>query len=538
MRKTVSEEERTAKKDRSERLKEMRKVLADHELHKGLTPEKFRAILEDLGPTYVKLGQIMSLHSDILPKAYCEELTKLNAAVKPMPFSDVEDVLNGTYREPWQSVFESIEETPLGSASIAQVHRAKLLSGEDVIIKVQRKGIYDVMARDIALLRRAASLIPPVANLKDMIDFPMVLDELWSTTQEEMDFLKEAANMEEFAKNNREVAFVTCPKLYREYTTGRVLVMEYIDGIAVDDKETLKKEGYDLEEIGRKLVDNFIKQVMEDGFFHADPHPGNVKIRDGQIVWIDMGMMGRLTDRDRKYLTEGVLGIATRDIGRIEEAVLALGDFWDKPDRGALYRGIRDLLDSYGDATFGQIDIAEVTQDLLEVMKKNKIGLPHGFSMLARGLTHMEGDLAEIAPDINMIEIATARMQTKMRQEFDWKEALQKGGFEFYTGTQKAAKIPGLLAEILDDYRHGNTGMNLNLSTSSRLAWLLRKLVRNLVIGIWVMALLISSSILCTTDMSPKMFGIPALGFLGYLLAFVIVLYVLIKHFIDQISGK
>ncbi len=537
MKHTENGEEKISKEERNGRIKEMRQVLLKHEIHKGLTPQKFRAILEDLGPTYVKLGQIMSLHSDILPKEYCEELTKLNSSVTPMPFSDVEDVLSGTYREPWQNIFESIDEKPLGSASIAQVHKAKLLTGEDVIVKVQRKGIYDVMARDIALLRKAASLIPPVANLRDMVDFSMVLDELWSTTQEEMDFLKEAANMEEFAKNNKDVAFVTCPKLYREFTTGRVLVMEYIDGIAVDDKKTLEEEGYDLEEIGRKLVDNFIKQVMDDGFFHADPHPGNVKIRDGKIVWIDMGMMGRLTDRDRKYLTEGVLGIATRDISRIEEAVLALGEFWDKPDRGALYRGIRDILDAYGDATFGQIDIVQVTQDLLEVMKKNKIGMPHGFTMLVRGLTHMEGDLADIAPDINMVEIATARMQTKIMEDFDWKEFLQKGGFDLYTGTQKAVKIPGLLAEILDDYRHGNTGMNLNLNSSARLAWLLRKLVRNIVIGLWVMALLISSSILCTTDMSPKMFGIPAMGFLGYLLAFVIVLYVLIKHFIDQMNS-
>lgn len=202
-------------------------------------------------------------------------------------------------------------------------------------------------------------------SLKNMADFDLVLDELWTVTRDEMNFLTEASNMEEFARRNKDVHFVGTPKLYQQYTTVHVLVMEYIDGCAVDDKERLKEEGYDLKEIGSKLVDNYIKQVMDDGFFHADPHSGNVKIRDGKIVWIDMGMMGRLTERDREMLGKAIEGIALNDIGLIRQAVLGLGEFKERPDQRKLYEGIEGLMLKYGHEDMGKINVGEVTVDLM-----------------------------------------------------------------------------------------------------------------------------------------------------------------------------
>ena len=314
------------------RLKEITSVLHKYGITRGITPQKLRMILEDLGPTYIKIGQIMSLHSDILPKRYCDELMCLRSEVTPMEFPEVKEVIEQAYGCPWNEIFAFISDTPLGSASIAQVHRAELLSGEQVVIKVQRTGIYEIMARDIGLLRKAVKLMPPI-SLKGMADFDQVLDELWNVTREEMNFLTEASNMEEFARRNADVVYVRTPKLYQEYTTMHVLVMEYIEGPVIDDKEKLLAGGYDLEEIGIKLIDNYIKQVMEDGFFHADPHPGNVKIQDGKIVWIDMGMMGRLTERDKELIGKAIRGIAENDIGMIQEAVMALGEFKEKPDQ-------------------------------------------------------------------------------------------------------------------------------------------------------------------------------------------------------------
>ena len=345
------------------RLKEITSVLHKYGITRGITPQKLRMILEDLGPTYIKIGQIMSLHSDILPKRYCDELMCLRSEVTPMEFPEVKEVIEQAYGCPWNEIFAFISDTPLGSASIAQVHRAELLSGEQVVIKVQRTGIYEIMARDIGLIRKAVKLMPPI-SLKGMADFDQVLDELWNVTREEMNFLTEASNMEEFARRNADVVYVRTPKLYQEYTTMHVLVMEYIEGPAIDDKEKLLAGGYDLEEIGIKLIDNYIKQVMEDGFFHADPHPGNVKIQDGKIVWIDMGMMGRLTERDKELIGKAIRGIAENDIGMIQEAVMALGEFKEKPDQSVLYEDISELMSKYGSLDMGEIDVAEVMMDL------------------------------------------------------------------------------------------------------------------------------------------------------------------------------
>src|SRR5699024_5071216 len=200
------------------------------------------------------------------------------------------------------------------------------------------------------------------------------------------------------------VNFVGTPVLYQQYTAVHVLVMEYIDGIGIDDKEKLIEHGYDLKEIGSKLVDNYIKQVMDDGFFHADPHSGNVKIREGKIIWIDMGMMGRLTEHDREMIGKAVQGVALNDVGLIQEAVMALGEFKERPDQRKLYEDIDTLLMKYGSTNMGSINVAEVLSDLMDVMKDNKIMMPHGLTMLARGLSHMEGVLADIAPDLNMVE--------------------------------------------------------------------------------------------------------------------------------------
>lgn len=518
------------KEENSERFREIKDVLRKNQITRGVTPEKLRMILEELGPTYIKLGQIMSLHSDFLPKAYCDELLKLNSDVTPMPFDDVEDVINHSYGQDWRELFQFIEEAPLGSASIAQVHRARLKNGEEVIIKVERKGIYDTMVRDIGLLHRLVKLIPPVGDFKNLVDLDMVLDELWSVAQEEMDFLKEAANMDEFSRNNASVQYVTTPKLYHEYSTGHVLVMEYIDGYSLDDVESLQNAGYDMDEIGTKFVNNFIKQVMDDGFFHADPHPGNVKIRDGKIVWIDMGMMGRLSEKDRHTMIKGIRGIALHDISMVENSVLEIGEFRGKPDRERLYQDLKKFIADYGTTSMGSLDVAAAIAGLVEIMKQNRISLPHGVSMLCRGLTHIQGVLAVISPDINMMQIAVNRYTEDFLKNINWKSEFQKQARIVYRSVNKGVEIPGLVTDILKEHLEGQSVVNIDLHSSEDLTNVISAAIRNIVVGLCVAALLIASSVICTTDMTPKILGIPALGFAGYAFAMVVSIFLTVRY--------
>ena len=522
---------------RGHRLRDIREVLSRNHITRGISPEKLRIILEELGPTYVKLGQIMSMHSDILPKAYCEELMNLNSSVTPMPYDEVLGILTEAYGD-LKRVFSSVEETPLGSASIAQVHRARLVSGEDVIVKVERQGIYEIMESDIKLLKKAVRFLPPVGDLKNLVDLDLVLDELWSVSQDEMDFLKEADNMEEFARNNEGIRYIRVPRLYREYTVKNVLVMEYIDGISIDDKDTLTRHGYDLNEIGTKFVTNFISQIMDHGFFHADPHPGNVKISGGKIVWLDMGMMGRLTEHERRCMVRGVEGIAMHDTSKVVDAVMEVGKPFGKTDRDRLYRDMRDFMQVFGNTPMGQVDVAVTLEAMMEIMKANKIGMPHGLTMLARGFAHMEGVLAEISPELNMIEIAQSAVTEDLIREIDWRGELETGVRHLYRSAKKGLDIPALTADIMKEYLAGHGRMTLRLETSEELSQLVYSSVRNLVIGMCIVALLIASSILCLTDMTPRILGIPFLGFFGYLIAFGASVYFLARYFIRKIRKR
>ena len=528
--KNLKPEKKNQKEENSERFREIRNVLRKNQIVRGVSPEKLRVILEELGPTYIKLGQIMSLHSDILPKAYCDELLKLHSDVTPMPFEDVEGVINQSYGQNWKELFQTIEKTPLGSASIAQVHRARLKNDEEVIIKVERKGIYDTMARDIGLMHRIVKLMPSVGDFKNLVDLDMVLDELWSVAQEEMDFLREAANMDEFARNNDSIQYVAAPKVYHEYTTAHVLVMEYIDGYAIDDMESLRNEGYDMDEIGTKYVNNFIKQVIDDGFFHADPHPGNVKIRDGKIVWIDMGMMGRLSEKDRRTMIKGVRGIAMHDIAMVESAVLEIGEFRGKPDRKKLYQDLKTFIAEYGATSMGNLDVAAAIEELVEIMKQNCISLPHGVSMLCRGLTHVQGGLATISPGINMMQIAVNRYTEELLKNVDWKNEMQRQARVLYRSVNKGTELPGLVTDILKEHLEGQSSLNIDLHTSVEFTNVISSAIRNLVIGLCVAALLIASSVICTTDMTPKILGIPLLGFSGYAFAMVVSIFLTVRY--------
>ena len=225
-----SEDSGTAK-----RLKEMVAVLRKREVVRGMTPEKLRADPGGPGAYFVKLGQIMSMRPDFLPPEYCDELMKLQTEAKPMPFATIVEVIEREYNRRWNQVFSFIDEEAIGSASIAQVHRAVLTTGEKVVVKVQRPGIYEIMSKDIVLLKRAATLLKVVSRSQDVIDFNMVLDEMWTIAKQEMDFLMEADHIEEFSHLNRDVDYVTCPKVFRNLSTQHILVMEFVDGICIDD---------------------------------------------------------------------------------------------------------------------------------------------------------------------------------------------------------------------------------------------------------------------------------------------------------------
>lgn len=504
------------------RLKEMVAVLRKYDVVRGMTPEKLRHILEDLGPTFVKLGQVMSMRPDFLPQEYCDELMKLQNGAKPLPFSTILEVIEQEYSRRWNKVFSSIDEEVLGSASIAQVHRAVLTSGERVVVKVQRPGIYKVMARDMVLLRRASRLVRVVSHSQDVIDFDMVLEEMWGIAKQEMDFLIEADHIEEFRHLNQDEAFVTCPNVYRNLTTQHILVMEYVDGVRIDDFDGLRARGVDITLLGRRLGENYVKQIIEDGYFHADPHPGNIWVRGGRIVWLDLGMMGRLSNRDRTAIRKAVIALANHDTFEMKTAVLALGVPRGHINHTALYQDIDALMAQYSALDFRDLKMGVLTRQIMNILRVHHIACPQGLSMFARGILTIEGVMRLVCPKVSFVEIFAKSLQLNFKKNFDWRDELSKAKRESYLLMRKSMALPEQISDILKMTMSGQTKVNLDLTGSEEPLRHVDKMVNRVIVAVLCAALLLGSSTICTTNMTPKIMEIPLLGFVGYLIAFVL----------------
>lgn len=400
-------------KNNPSRLGEIIAIIKKYHLTKNITPENVRHTLEELGPTFVKMGQILSSRDDLIPKEYCEELQKLKHAVKPMPFEKVEEILTQEYDCSPTEIFKELDHNPVGSASIAQVHKAKLKTGEIVAVKVRRENIEELMERDAKLLKKVISILRLNKIFGDIIDLTQVIDEMYDRAKEEMDFYTERKHIEEFSENNKELVYLKPLKVYSKYSTNNILVMEYIDGYNISDTEELKQAGYDLDEIADKLAHNYLKQAIDDGFYHADPHSDNIKIIDGKIAYLDFGMMGRLSKRNRTLLSECIMAIVKNDINEVAHLFTLLDVSNHQVDYMQLKNDIRKVLDKNKTTAIINIDIKEFVTEVFILLRRNEITLPKEITMLIRGIVVLEGTLEKISPNINLLEILEAKVNPK-----------------------------------------------------------------------------------------------------------------------------
>lgn len=509
------------------RFIEILSILKKHKVQKGLDPVKFREILEDLGPTFVKIGQIMSTRQDMFSQRYTKELEKLRSRVKPMPYEEVESILIQTFGENWRTIFVEFNTNPLGSASIAQVHEAVLKSGEKVVVKIQRPNIYETMKRDIRLVRKATRFLNLSELVNSVVDLDMVLDEFWATSQEEMDFTIEARFAKKFRQTYQNDQSVDAPIIYDEYTSKYVLVMEYVDGLDISHLDLLKSNGYDPQKLARDLAYNYISQIIENGFFHADPHSGNIRVRNNQIIWIDFGMMGTLNLFEREVMKKAVRAIAMHDTMSVVDSILSLGKPKQEIDYAKFTNEIEQFMNVYLDMPFSEIDVAHMAQEIFSICHAYRIQLPKGVSMLARSMTVMEATLLSLDPTTNMLQIAANHKATL--KQFNLNTEIKKVLHRSVESYNRILDVPIQTSDILKLVQRGQLKVNLNLMGSDQPIAKIDRMVNRMIICILISAILMGSSFLCLTDMKPKIFGIPALGFFGFLLALFMGLWLFIK---------
>ena len=524
----------TNKERAGSRLGEILQVLRKHQISKGLTPVRLREILEDLGPTYVKLGQIMSMRSDVLPEEYCRELTSLRTQVKPVEFHQMKDLLEKELGAPVSQVFSCLDETPLGSASIAQVHRGRLLSGEEVVVKIQRPNIREIMSEDIVLMRKAAGILNLAMHTKDIVDFRSIIEEMWKTTQEEMDFQKEAENLKLFAENQKDIAYITSPKVYEEFTTSKVLTMSYIGGIQIDRLEELRTLGYDNTEIGQKAAENYCKQILDDGFFHADPHPGNLWIDGGKIAWLDFGMTGRLSAAMKHILKNAIMAILQNDMYSLKNTFLALGTPRSPVNHAQLYTDLDDIVRRYLSMDFGSMNLGKLLEELLDMLKTHEISIPADITMLCRSMMTMEGTLKVCSPNVSLIQILSVHMSQSIWKEFDLKHELKHNARLIYMSSEKALEIPAQLSDLLNIVKNGQVRVNLQENEGRQWRKSIYAIANRLTLALLTAAMLLTSAIFSFTDIHPEIVGIPWISFLFLIVSGVLAVYLLLTIFLKR----
>lgn len=509
------------------RMNEIVRIMRQYKVLHGLTPEQAVEVLQALGPTYVKIGQLASSRSDLLPKAYCDAFEKLRDDANPMPFDVVIEQIDRAYGKSWHEVFASIDPVPLGAASIAQVHKATLLDGTTVAVKVRRPGVAESMAEDIMLMKHLLALGEFASNShRDiLLSLEGFIEEIERTTASEVNFTSELHNLMRFHDELADEEGVTSPVAYPQYSCESVLVMEFVQGTEISHTQALREQGIDVSALARRVCQSYVTQVLDDGFFHADPHPGNILVRDGEVVWIDLGMVGTLTVSERMLVGKVFTAVATDNAYLLKEAVMGLVHVLGPVDHGALLEALSRLLAEYSTAEMKEINVGTVLTEVIEVLRGQNMMMTSSVTMLARGFVTIEGVIAQVAPDISVIEIVSKHVIAQQADPKFLATQLIDLATTSAASAEALAKLPTQLSNTLEMLDRGQIKVNGDIEVSSRILATAYASVGRISLALLSAGLFLGSSILCTTAMQPQLLGVPLLGVLGYVGAFVLGAY-------------
>ena len=524
------------KKKEKHRAAEIIGVFSAHNFYaNGFTPEEMRTTLEDLGPTYVKIGQIMSSRVDLLPESYCKELEKLRQNVKELDPQIARAVIEQETGKPIDELFSEFRDKPLGSASIGQVHYAVMKDGTRVVVKVQRPLIADMMRNDYVLLKKGAALINAIGEAGDdeeKLDLLSVIEEMEKVTEEELDFRIEAENTRFFKKNCIEdETKISCPTVIDELTTERMFTMTFVDGCSIGKKDKVIAQGCDVNEIGTVIVDNYLHQVLDVGTFHADPHQGNIMVADGIPYWIDFGMIGRITEADVGILQNMVLSLVDGDMEALVNAVMSMGATSPRTNRNKLLDDVEVMFGKYMNVTsINDLDLGAVLEEVIDLCTKHHITLPGKYTMLVRSIATFEGVLEQLCPDLNLFELVSGKLMDRAKKNLDVSKELLSAGKEALEIGKKTVKLPVLASDALNSMVKGRMKMNMELTGYEEILRKTENTVFNVVLAFFACVLFFGSCILTTADISPKTSGgVPLIAAVGIVFSIALAIFTVRK---------
>lgn len=482
-------------------------------------PQRVRQVLEELGPTFIKLGQILATRVDLFSPQYIAEFEKLQDEAPPVPFSELIDQLEEDIGDSIDDIFQNLDRRPLAAASLAQVHKASLMDGTPVILKIRRPGVRKIIETDLRLLNRLADIAE--AEDPDLRRFHPreIVRQFARSLRQELDFAQECRNAERVADNLADDSNILIPKVYWEWTGERLNVQEYIEGIHGRDLDRVETTGLDRKLLAERGTNAVIKMIMEDGFFHADPHPGNLFYLPGnKLAFIDFGMVGRLTQERRDQVVSLLYGMINHAPAKVVEI---LEDWSDviHTDEQVLAIEIETFVDQYSSLPLKDLSLPLMMGDLMALLRDHELILPADLALLVKAYITLDGLGRNLDPDFNTLVFATPYIQKIMVNRYKPDAIAKRGWNNLISVVDLMSSFPKELHQLLRASRKGAIQVDINVSRLGEYVDKTDKSISRLTMGIIIAAMIIGSSIIMTVKGGPEIFGLPFFGFLGYLFA-------------------
>ena len=480
-----------------------------------------RLAMEELGPTFVKLGQILAGRADLFGPEFIAEFEKLHSHVPPVPVDTLRPQLREDLGGEPEAVFARFDTEPMGAASIAQVHRAQLLDGTEVIVKIRRPNITATIDTDLRLLTRLAAVVEAEMPALRPYRPQQLVRELARSLRQELDLASECRNAERIAANMAELSWLVVPKVHWDYTSERVNVQDFIDGVPGPSLSRLDALGFDRRLLARRGAQAMLKMTVEDGLFHADPHPGNVFYLEGErIALIDFGMIGRLTSRRRDELLQLLLGLVERQPQTVADVLLDWAGDTYQLDMGALESEIEAFVDQYHGASLADLDLGRMLADVTTMLREHRLGLPSDMALLIKAFITLEGMGRGLDPAFDMAGEALPVLKRVARDRYRPEEVASRAWRVVRRALTLAEQLPQDASRLLRNARRGRLQVGIELAHLKRVGDQIDRAANRLTMALVIAALIVGSSIVMTVQGGPTLLGLPAFGFLGFLGAF------------------
>ena len=504
-------------------LASLERVLFFRRTKKALSiPERIRLVLEELGPTFIKLGQVASTRADLLPPEWIEELKKLQDAVPPFPFEKVKEVVEHGLKAPLSEKFKTFEETPCASASIAQVHYAVLMDGQEAAVKVKRPGIDKIIESDISVMHTIAYLLDRYVPQAKRYRPVEVVNEFARVIHREQDFTVEGANVNRFCKMFEGDTTVKVPEVFWDYTTSEVLTLERIYGTPLDETEKIKAKGLDIKKIAENGIRAFFKQVFEFGYFHADLHPGNIFTSDdGTIIYLDFGIVGRLDENLRRYLASLLFHLIRQDYHNMALIHREMGLISKDVDMGEFEEALRDIAEPVLGRTLEQINMSGLIMKLIRTARRFQMRLQPNLLLLQKSMVIIEGVGRQLYPDIDMWEVAKPLIYKWMlKEKASPGRIYSRGKKRVDNFIEMATDVPYQVHSILSKTLSEELKIGFVHHRLETLSEEINILGQRFAMGMIIAALIIGSSFLAMVNKGGSVFwGMPAVSWVGFIMA-------------------